>query len=455
MLHNVRKNRRGPARRTEASLKTTPPVPSSKLWLGAALVFAISLTILVFVTLKSGATQKFPVASDPDQYLATGRSLAAGNGFKDTVGFWPKLPDYSRMPGWPAIIAVGLRLFPGSNPEAVARFANAVCLSLAGTFFFILCQLIGVGSKLSVFAGLAVSLSPALVPLSAQGFSEISFVMIVAVGLTALLTRGPWFYLGAFILGTSALVRTNFVLVPVVLFGFVVALKIAGVSLPKDFSVTRAFLAFALALIPISVWVVRNDLLTGRFPLLSAIEGETFYGSNNDLVARDLEYWGYWVMPDQIPGETPKRELARQLGTDLALNDYYHAKGKAWVKANLSALPRLELGKFIRAFVPIPWKPLTASYIAFAYRFLLWVAWLVALPFWIRRINRTYLLFCVAMAVVHVITTAVYYGVFRFTHCYMEIFFIPAIAYGIQGWWNRGHSPVADPVVPSYVTAGS
>jgi hypothetical protein len=175
-------------------------------------------------------------------------------------------------------------------------------------------------------------------------------------------------------------------------------------------------------------------LIAGRFPLLSTIEGETFYGANNDLVAHNLDYWGYWVIPDEIPGEAPKLELAKRLGNDLALNDYYHRKGVAWVKANLRALPRLELGKFIRAFAPIPWAPLTASYVAFFCRFLLYVFWLALLPFWWPGMNRTYLLFCLAMAVVHVITTAVYYGLYRFTHCYVEILFVPAIAYGLQQW---------------------
>lgn len=414
-----------------------------KIWPGAALVFGISVGVLLVVTFLWGASQKFSAGSDPDQYLVMGRSLAAGLGFKDTAGFWPQVSDYSRMPAWPAIIAVGLRIFPGANPDAVARFANAICLSLAGGFFCILCQRIGVGTRLSVIAGLAVSLSPDLVPLSVGGLSEISFVMIVAIGLTSLLSGGPWFYLGALILGTAALVRTNFVLVPFILFGFFVVLRTAGFSSPKNRTVVRAALAFTLSLIPIFVWVVRNEFLTGRFPLLSALEGEALYGSNNEVVARDLEYWGYWVMPDQIPGETPKKDLAHQLPTDLALNDYYHAKAMAWIKANPALLPRLELGKFIRAFVPIPWRPLAASYIAFAYRFVLWSLWVGTLPWWAPHINRTYLLFCAAMAIVHLITTAVYYGTFRFTHCYMEIFFIPAIAYGIQEWRCRRQSAPA------------
>jgi hypothetical protein len=201
-----------------------------------------------------------------------------------------------------------------------------------------------------------------------------------------------------------------------------------------------AILACALAAAPALLWTLRNAEITGRFPLLSSIEGESLYGANNDVVANNLEYWGYWVMPDDIPGETPKLKLAHQLGCDLALNDYYHRKGVAWLRNNVSALPRLELGKFVRAFVPIPWKPRLGSYVVFSCRFLLYVLWVALLRFWSPKVSRTYLLFCLAMAITHLITTALYFGVYRFTHCYIEIFFVPCIAVGLQQWGTTRRS---------------
>jgi hypothetical protein len=43
---------------------------------------------------------------------------------------------------------------------------------------------------------------------------------------------------------------------------------------------------------------------------------------------------------------------------------------------------------------------------------------------------------CLSMTIVNVMTTAVYYGVFRFTHCFIEIFLVPSIAFGLQRWWD-------------------
>ena len=407
-------------------------------WLASLLVFLISLPILSAATIKWGTTKSF--GTDAEQYLAIGHSLATGDGFKDPIGLWPSLPEYARMPGWPAIISVGLRLAPWAPPRAVSRFANVLCLSLVAAFFCAFSQRLGLKPVMSVLAGLAASLSPPLVFLSVEGLSEISFLMILAIGLTALLAGGRWIYLGASILGLAALVRTNFILVPFVFLGLALVLPSARETLLRRGNLIRVFACCALPLVPALFWAVRNEFITGRFPLLSSLEGEAFYGANNDLVARDLEHWGYWVIPDEIPGEVPKVELAERLGTDVALNDYYHRKGVAWVKANLRTLPRLELGKFIRAFAPIPWVPLTASYIVFFGRFLLYVFWFALLPFWWRSMNRTYLLFCLAMAVVHVITTAVYYGLYRFSHCYVEIFFVPSILYGIQQWLASRHT---------------
>ena len=399
-----------------------------------SLVFLISLFILGGVTVAWGPSKKFEPGGDADQYMALGQSLKSGNGFKNSVGPWPNLSDYSRMPGWPAIISVALRVAPRATPEAASRFSNAVCLSLAGAFFCLLCRFLGVGTTLSEAAGLSVSLSPSLVYLSVEGMSEISFVMILAMGVTALIASRRLLCLAAIILGTATLVRTTFILVPPLFLALALLMRAPRTELLTRVRVRCAILACVLATAPALVWTLRNAEITGRFPLLSSIEGEGIYGANNDVVANNLEYWGYWVMPDYIPGETPKLKLAHQLGSALALNDYYHQKGVTWLRNNLRALPRLELGKFVRAFVPIPWKPRLESYVVFSCRFLLYVLWVAFLPFWLPNISRTYLLFCLAMAMTHLITTALYYGVYRFTHCYIEIFFVPCIALGLQQW---------------------
>jgi len=300
-------------------------------------------------------------------------------------------------------------------------------------FFALLSCRLGVSPRLSMLAGFAVSLSPQLVYLSISGMSEPSLVMFVGIALVLVLAGGNWFWLGVLLLGAGPLIRSQFVLVPA---AFVVILVVGKGCRPLLDKRNAARLAVALALaylLPLG-WTVRNYSVTGRFPLLSTIEGETFYGSNNDVVANDLEYWGYWVMPDLIPGETPKLGLARSGITDPELNNYYHRKGAKWVQRNIPALPRLVLGKLIRAFVPVPWKPKLGSFLTFSYRSLLWVLYVALLPFWWPSMNRNYLRFCLAMFAVNLFAAVVYYGASRFTHVFVEVFFIPCIVLGLQRW---------------------
>ena len=366
--------------------------------------------------------------------MALGQSLASGNGYTNPVGFWIGVPEFSRMPGWPTVIALGIRIAPSAAPEAVSRVANALCLSFAGAFFCLLCGLLGTGPKLSALAGLSVSLSPSLVALSVGGMSEVLFVAIIAIGLTVIFANQRWLLPGALLLGAATLVRANFLLVPPMVLVLALLIPSTRTELLNRVKLSRALLACALATTPVFLWAIRNAELSGRFPFACSGEGQLIYGGNNDVAANNLEYWGYWVMPERIPGEKDKVTLAREFGSELALDDYYHKKAVTWIKHNLSALPRLELGKFIRAFVPLPWAPNVATYGAFFCRFLLDALWIALLPYWWRRMNRGYLLFLLAMTITQIITTALYYGIFRFTHCYVEILFVPCIALGLQQW---------------------
>jgi hypothetical protein len=126
----------------------------------------------------------------------------------------------------------------------------------------------------------------------------------------------------------------------------------------------RFAIALALACLPASVWCVRNYGITGRFPLLTSVEGETLYGANNDVVAGELSVWGHWVMPDEIPGETPKRELAKLLGSDIALNDYYNRKAVSWLSMSAGD-PRSFWGNSSAASSPCHGSA-AASFIAFS-----------------------------------------------------------------------------------------
>lgn len=397
-------------------------------------VFVVSFIVLAGITFAWGPGREPDL--DSPQYLAIAQNLAGGKGFVNSFGPWPDRPSYDRMPAWPAVLAAALWVAPGAPPQAVARFAAALCLAVAGALFSLLSCHLGVRPGLSMLAGFGVSLSPPLVYLSVSGMSEPSLVMFVAAALVCVFAGGRWFWLGTVLLGVGPLVRTQLILVPAA-FAVILVWSDGRRLLAGKQRRGRFAIALALAYLLPFLWTLRNYSLTGRFPLLSSIEGETLYGANNPVVANDLENWGYWVMPNEIPGETPKLDLAKTGMTDLELNDYYHRKGIVWIKQNIPALPRLVLGKLIRGFVPVPWKPKLGSFFAFSYRLLLDALYLALLPFWWRSMDRIYLRFCLAMFAVQLLATVIYYGASRFTHVYVEILFVPCIVFGVQQWRAR------------------
>jgi hypothetical protein len=57
--------------------------------------------------------------------------------------------------------------------------------------------------------------------------------------------------------------------------------------------------------------IATSTSLRRAVPRRSATEGETLYGGNDERVVTHLSVWGYWIMPDEIPGEKTKRDLAQ------------------------------------------------------------------------------------------------------------------------------------------------
>lgn len=429
----------GPSKAMQVEKKARPLLEYPAVLYG--LIGVIGLLVLLVLAVESGLDTPF-TSSDARQYAGIGASIAHGGGYKDPVGFWPSEPAYDRMPVFPLILSIGMGIAPNALDEVVLRLTNVVCLALAGVAIGALCRRLGVRPVLCLVGGLYVSLSPILIHLALEGLSEISFILIVSAGLAFAFSGPRYLYLAAVLIGLGPLVRTNFILVPLFFALFVTLASVfpsARRALIPRATVKRAALALCLTLLPAAIWVTRNYALTGRFPVLSSIGGETFYGANNERAASDLNFWGGWLFPDAIPGETPKAVLAKRLPSDLALSDYYYSRGMAWIRNNVARLPRLVLGKIVRGFVPIPWanSPSPQEYMAFCSRLVLQVLFLITIPFWWPGMNRQYLLFLAALGISHLITTVLFFGLVRYTFCFLEVFTVPCVGFGIDRWLDR------------------
>jgi hypothetical protein len=219
-------------------------------------------------------------------------------------------------------------------------------------------------------------------------------------------------------------VRSNFILLPVMA-GLVALPLLRSPELRSIRAWGMVAMLAAAFWLPSALWMVRNYALSGEFPVLSTIEGETLYGANNSYVASDLSVWGYWVFPNDIPGETAKKDLARTM-TERQLDRYYHRKGIAFLKQHWFEVPRLELGKLIRGFVPVPWVAGWGSYAVFLFRAILYAGILLSLKSF-RTLDESYRTIVGGMFLVVLLTVLLYYGTYRFTFC-VEVFLIPAVA---------------------------
>jgi len=93
---------------------------------------------------------------------------------------------------------------------------------------------------------------------------------------------------------------------------------------------------------------------------------------------------------------------------------YYFDKGKAWVKSHWSEMPRLVLGKLVRAYVPIPWKPSLKSWFVAAWRWGIYVAGIAGILLTWRRWPFPLKLIFSAMVLSNVMMVVFFWGCARF-----------------------------------------
>jgi hypothetical protein len=388
-------------------------------------VFAVALVLNLGLALKLGIGK--PLVSDAAYFRELAVNLASGRGYVVDESFWPGQPTMRRLPGWPFVASLAIRVCPGAPPDAVMRVLAVMMNALTAGLLCLMAVLAFRRLLAGALTGLAFAIHPTALHAANQGLSEPLFLALVAGGVCLLLLPRRWFRVGgAFVLGCSCLVRTNFVL----WIGFVGVLFALRVLRTRA-HVTRQDLATvaacaALFALPPMAWAARNYTLCHHFPVFSTLRGQTFYGGNNEVVANTLEHWGYWIFPNLVPGESPMGALADTM-TEYEVDLYYYEKGKAYVRANGSAMPRLWLGKLVRAYIPIPWKPSWGSYAVSAYRWFLYLcaAWGVGTAW--RRADPIYPIAVSAMLLTSVATVVLFWGCARFAFA-VEPFLLPFAA---------------------------
>ncbi len=372
------------------------------------LLFAgpIVLSALAFVSIALALGLFEEVRPDATFYLAIGKALAQGKGYIDPSGFWPEQPTIGRMPLWPAVISLGITLMPWLDPNFLLRCLNLIIHVLCVVLMMRIVFKQSSSPRYAALAGAFLAINPGLLYYGYAGLSENLYVLIgiIALNLSIGATKRAQ-YAGAFVLGLGALVKSNTVMIGPAFFFFYLFY-----ARRQRWGYQFAWVWAVLFLSSPSLWVVRNYLVSGHFPVLSSIRGETFYGANNHRAATDLEKWGYWVFPNEIPGEPVKRDIVSTMRGEKEIDDYYFKKGVTFVMENPRQLPRLILGKLIREYVPIPWDPSPMALVGSAYRGLLLSLLVMYLRTAVREMSDVTGGVILAMLATNLVTVIVFYG---------------------------------------------
>lgn len=419
-------------------------------WIFAA-VTAVALVLNLGFGLARGLDR--PMESDAYYYFQLAESLAAGGGYVVRDGFWPDAPSAQRMPAWPAAVALALRGLPEAPPAAVMRaldlVLNAVCAPLVAALTWWLIR----RPLPTLLAGLGFAIYPVGIVCADEGLSEPLFLLLAMAGVLLLLRGLPTdraastptparlagLWLGFLLLGMASLARANFLL----------WLGFFGVGLacwawhdgwwrrPAWWGILA--LGALLFLAPPLGWAARNAKLYGAFPVLSTLRGQTFYGGNNALVATDPHYWGYWVFPNQIPGERTLLSLSRTM-SEYEVDVYYYEKGRAYLREHPGQVPGMLLGKLVRAYVPVPWVWLPGSVVLAGIRFLLYALVGLGIAWQWREWSAAWRVVLAALVLTNVAMVLMFYGYTRFAFA-LEPFLMPLAAVAgarlLAGLWSR------------------
>ena len=407
--------------------------PRRVIWgvLALALVFRLVVALVVRVDRSPSSDEAILVG------LAT--SLADGRGYQVADGmYWTNQPTLIQSPGWPVLLSAVYRVTPASTRWPVARLFAILWDAVNAVLLIVLARRLGCGLAAAGVAGVLYALNPVAAGVAAgisRDSAGIAFMLLFIVAVTGRDSlRSPSAFLAGLLLGYACLIRSNWYLIGLCF--------CAGVLWMGRHEFKRTVLLLVLFVaglaLPQAPWLVRNAIVFGKFPVLGAGGGETLYGGNNEVSARlGGKYWGYFVFPDQIPGETPLRALASRM-TELQVDEYYRHKAMEWLSTHPRQIPGLVLGKIVRAYVPVPRTRGVAVLAGSAYRWVIYAFATAAVwALWQRRVRIPGVSAAALGAVVlaQLATVVLFCGYFRYAAPSELLLSIPA------GWAVASRAP--------------
>ncbi len=230
-----------------------------------------------------------------DNYLSIAKNIDAGHGYR----FTPQTSlTLMREPGYPFFLAGLLRVF--DNDHELAIVANIIFTSLAAFLLSSLARSVSAARWVSVAAPLLFMLHPGVILSELRYGYESLFTLLVLVFLWLLLKaqrtgRTADYVEAGLALGVASAVRSTALLFPAFLIVHDLILKGGWKSAVR--AAWRAALVLACALIALSPWIIRNEMLVGKFVPTTSLPGIAMqvgeylciHAGEKDMAKLDLE----------------------------------------------------------------------------------------------------------------------------------------------------------------------
>ena len=206
-----------------------------------------------------------------DNYHSIAKNIEAGRGYRFT-------PETSltlmREPGYPYFLAGLLRVFDNDREPAV--IANIIFTSLAALVLSGLAGSLTGVRWVPVVAPLLFMLHPGVILTELRNSVESLFTLLVLVFLALLLKalrsgRTRVYVEAGFALGIASCVRSTALLFPAFLMVHALILRGGWGALVR--AAGRVALVLACALLALSPWIIRNEMLVGKFVPTATVQG--------------------------------------------------------------------------------------------------------------------------------------------------------------------------------------
>jgi len=216
------------------------------------------------------------------------------------------------------------------------------------------------------------------------------------------------------VLSLLPLVRPNYLLVWICAVSLILWVQYRNRFETVLASPRRLLAASLLFFIPSALWVMRNYLVSGAFPVLAGSATTTLYGNYNPVSAKPGPRFGRWVDPRRLPGEIAQDTLFRSW-TEAQMLKHYDEQAKAFINQNWNVVPRLVAVHVAHVFTPIP-EDGAHKYSFWIYRLVLYALAVWALAQESFRLRSWFAVMIAATIMVSAISVLLYNGEGRYLY---------------------------------------